>query len=158
MDMADGGRRFDRWRRQGRLTRSSLAAVTAVLLALSSGCSTPPTSAGHPSTVPSPTATASTVALPATVPATSRTVVTALPSHRTSTSPAATKVIVPAPTSAAPPVQSAPAASCHPLTNGGNCYEPGEFCRKTDHGSTGVAGDGKPIVCINNNGWRWEPV
>jgi hypothetical protein len=44
------------------------------------------------------------------------------------------------------------------LTNGGNCYEPGEFCRKTDHGRTGVAGDGKRILCTNNNGWRWEPI
>jgi hypothetical protein len=22
---------------------------------------------------------------------------------------------------------------------------------------TGVAGDGEPIICENNNGWRWEP-
>jgi hypothetical protein len=50
------------------------------------------------------------------------------------------------------------AASCHPLTNGGNCYEPGEFCRKSDHGAHGIAGDGKAIVCEDNNGWRWEPV
>jgi hypothetical protein len=46
---------------------------------------------------------------------------------------------------------------CHPLTNGGNCYEPGEFCRTTDHGASGLAGDGKAITCLNNNGWRWEP-
>lgn len=48
--------------------------------------------------------------------------------------------------------------SCHPLTNGGNCYEPGEFCRNTDHGVHGVAGNGEAIVCEDNNGWRWEPV
>jgi len=51
-----------------------------------------------------------------------------------------------------------PAASCYPLTNGGNCYEPGEFCRSTDHGVTGVAGDGEAIECEDNNGWRWEPI
>jgi hypothetical protein len=50
------------------------------------------------------------------------------------------------------------AASCYPLTNGGNCYEPGEFCRNRDHGAHGIAGDGKAIVCEDNNGWRWEPV
>ncbi len=49
-------------------------------------------------------------------------------------------------------------SSCHPLTNNGKCYEPGEFCRNSDHGATGVAGDGKTIVCEFNNGWRWEPV
>lgn len=56
------------------------------------------------------------------------------------------------------PTTQAPAApSCYPLTNGGNCYEPGEFCRNSDHGATGVAGDGKSIQCEDNNGWRWEP-
>jgi len=48
-------------------------------------------------------------------------------------------------------------SSCHPVSNGGNCNEPGEFCRNRDHGATGVAGDGENIVCMNNNGWRWEP-
>jgi hypothetical protein len=56
-----------------------------------------------------------------------------------------------------PPTSSTVGASCHPLTNSGNCYEPGEFCRKSDHGVTGVAGDGERITCENNNGWRWEP-
>jgi len=61
----------------------------------------------------------------------------------------------PAPaTSAAVP----PPASCSPLTNGGHCYEPGEYCRNSDHGMYGVAGDGEKIACEDNNGWRWEPV
>lgn len=56
---------------------------------------------------------------------------------------------------------SAPApdsAACHPLTSGGTCYEPGEFCPARDHDALGLAGDGKAIVCWNNHGWRWEPV
>jgi phosphatidylserine/phosphatidylglycerophosphate/cardiolipin synthase-like enzyme len=52
------------------------------------------------------------------------------------------------------PTPSGP--GCRPKTNAGNCYEPGEYCRKTDHGKRGVAGDGKPIVCEDKNGWRWE--
>jgi hypothetical protein len=62
--------------------------------------------------------------------------------------------------SVAPPTQAAPTtpAGCQPLTNGGNCYEPGEYCRNSDHGATGVAGDGERIECEDNNGWRWEPV
>ncbi len=59
-----------------------------------------------------------------------------------------------APASPVPPL--AP-SGCTPLTNGNNCYEPGEFCRNRDHGATGIAGDGEKIVCTNNNGWRWEP-
>jgi hypothetical protein len=51
------------------------------------------------------------------------------------------------------PSAAAPPASCYPLTNGGKCYEPGEYCRKADAGSYGVAGDGKRIYCT---GGRWE--
>lgn len=66
------------------------------------------------------------------------------------------------PTQAPPPAPvnppaAAPAAACQPLTNGGNCYEPGEYCRNADHGVHGVAGNGEAIVCTDNNGWRWEP-
>ena len=71
------------------------------------------------------------------------------PSARAVTTPAA------APSPPAPPASKAP--SCHPLTNGGNCYEPGEYCRNSDHGVSGVAGDGKAITCEDNDGWRWEP-
>jgi hypothetical protein len=56
----------------------------------------------------------------------------------------------------APPASAAP-AGCRPLTNGGNCYEPGEYCRGSDHGVSGVAGDGEAITCEDNDGWRWEP-
>jgi hypothetical protein len=61
----------------------------------------------------------------------------------------------------APPPAAAPApassASCTPLSNEGNCYEPGEYCRDSDHGSSGVAGNGESISCEDNDGWRWEP-
>lgn len=76
-------------------------------------------------------------------------------------------VATPSPTHARRPVRRhtsppkaapAPRPACHPLTNSGNCYEPGEFCRKSDHGASGVAGNGERIRCENNNGWRWEPV
>jgi hypothetical protein len=76
-------------------------------------------------------------------------------------SPTVTASSAPAP---APPSQTtAPAAApttpsgCYPLTNGGKCYEPGEYCRKSDHGASGVAGDGERIICADNDGWRWEP-
>ena len=66
-----------------------------------------------------------------------------------------------APTTAAPapvpPASSAP-ASCSPISDEGTCYEPGEYCRDDDHGTSGVAGDGKAITCEDNDGWRWEPV
>jgi hypothetical protein len=57
-------------------------------------------------------------------------------------------------TTTTPPVQG---PTCYPKTDGGNCYEPGEFCRNSDHGVKGIAGDGERIVCEDDNGWRWEP-
>jgi hypothetical protein len=68
-------------------------------------------------------------------------------------SPAAAKVAPPS--SPAPPV--ATSASCYPLSDEGRCYEPGEYCRDSDHGLNGVAGDGEQITCEDNDGWRWEP-
>jgi hypothetical protein len=43
------------------------------------------------------------------------------------------------------------------LSDENTCYEPGEYCRDSDHGASGVAGDGEAIMCENNDGWRWEP-
>jgi len=57
---------------------------------------------------------------------------------------------------AAPPAAAAP-EGCYPLSNAGTCYEPGEYCRNSDHGVSGMAGDGEAITCEDNNGWRWEP-
>jgi phosphatidylserine/phosphatidylglycerophosphate/cardiolipin synthase-like enzyme len=59
----------------------------------------------------------------------------------------------PSPTPTPTPTPS----GCYPKTSSDNCYEPGEYCPNADHGMSGVAGDGKAIVCENNNGWRWEP-
>jgi hypothetical protein len=67
----------------------------------------------------------------------------------------------PAPaTSPAPqptPTASAAPTGCHPLSDEGTCYEPGEYCRTADHGASGIAGDGEAITCEDNDGWRWEP-
>lgn len=69
--------------------------------------------------------------------------------------PAPSPTPQPAPTPVPTPTPAA--ASCYPLTNGSNCYEPGEYCRNADHSVTGVAGDGEAIQCLDDNGWRWEP-
>ena len=63
----------------------------------------------------------------------------------------------PAPTPTPTPPPTPTGTGCFPLTDTGNCYEPGDFCRASDHGATGVAGDGEAIICEDNNGWRWEP-
>jgi hypothetical protein len=65
----------------------------------------------------------------------------------------------PKPISATTTAPAAPAAptGCYPISDEGTCYEPGEYCRDSDHGASGVAGDGEAIVCEDNDGWRWEP-
>ena len=81
--------------------------------------------------------------------------------------PATSAPPTPATTAAAPP--TAPAAvphprlpdrrrrrGCHPVSDEGTCYEPGEYCRDDDHGTSGVAGDGEAITCEDNDGWRWS--
>ena len=86
--------------------------------------------------------------------------VTTTPSTQAQTTAAARPTTPSAPTHttpAAPPASSAP-ATCYPLSNAGHCYEPGEYCRTSDHGTSGVAGDGEAIKCEDVNGWRWEPV
>ena len=71
--------------------------------------------------------------------------------------PATTAPPTTAPPTAAPTTAAPAAPACSPLTSGGNCYEPGEFCPAKDHGVTGIAGDGKSITCEDVNGyWRWE--
>jgi len=71
---------------------------------------------------------------------------------------AATPASTSAPPSPSAPPSSAAPTGCFPLSDEGTCYEPGEYCRDSDHGVTGVAGDGENITCEDNDGWRWEPV
>jgi hypothetical protein len=90
------------------------------------------------------------------------TVAQALPAPTTTTVPPTTTTTAPPPPPPTtepppPPPTTAAPASCHPLTDGGSCYAPGEYCRDSDHGVTGVAGNGETITCGDNNGWRWEP-
>lgn len=143
-----------------RMKVSAVAGVFAAIAAvgITAGCG-PAQSAGTSAT-PSASAPASShPATPAAAPSTaspspSRTTVSIPPA--VAPSPAYTPPAYTPPTAPAAP-RSAPAAACYPLTNGGNCYEPGEYCRDSDHGASGVAGDGESISCEDNNGWRWEP-
>ena len=101
--------------------------------------------------VPIPTESA---APPAPAPA----VTTAAPSTAPAMAPTTAPAVAPSTAPAAAPTQASPTpAGCHPLSDEGTCYEPGEYCRDDDHGTSGVAGDGEAITCEDNDGWRWEP-
>jgi hypothetical protein len=118
--------------------------VLLVVIILATNKSNTPAAATSLSS-PGPSPTNSIVSTPAPTP--TLTLTTAPPTLPATTAPAAPPV-----TAAAPP-----AAACSPRTSSGNCYKPGEFCPKSDHDASGVAGDGENITCENNDGWRWEP-
>jgi hypothetical protein len=100
---------------------------------------------GTNSPIPSGAASGSAIGSPSSSPVGSPTV-------DASSAPAPAPPSTPAP-AAAPSAQS----GCYPLSDEGTCYEPGEYCRDSDHEASGVAGDGENIICEDNDGWRWEP-
>jgi hypothetical protein len=118
------------------------------------GTASPPhTPTSSQSATPSPTVTKSRAPVTSAPP---KTTTAAAPVH-TSAAPVYTPP-APAPTTQAPqPVQTtAQAQSCYPLTESGNCYKPGEYCRDDDHGASGIDAEGDAITCEDNDGWRWE--
>lgn len=138
----------------------SLGGIIIVGIVVLAGVASAFGSQSNKSPQPTPTPTASIVAEKSPSP-------TSTPSPSATATPKQTLTPTPKPTLAPTPqpvvVQSTPAPtvapqSCTPLSNEGTCYEPGEYCRDSDHGATGVAGDGKQISCEYNNGWRWEAI
>jgi hypothetical protein len=138
-------------RKQNKVSIAVMAFIVLIIIGISScgGSATPGGNSGSPSGSP--------VGSPSGPPAvTASSVPTTAPPPQT-TAPAAPTTAAPPPPTTAPAAAPSTPSGCYPLTNGGNCYEPGEYCRKSDHGASGVAGDGKPIICEDNDGWRWEP-
>jgi hypothetical protein len=104
--------------------------------------------------IPTRSAAPAAPATPAPAPAVTTEAPSTAPAAAPSTAPAAAPSTAPA---VATTQASAAPEGCHPTSDAGNCYEPGEYCRDDDHGTSGVAGDGKAITCEDNDGWRWEP-
>jgi hypothetical protein len=45
---------------------------------------------------------------------------------------------------------------CSIVSNAGNCYQAGQFCRNSDHGATTTTAGGARIKCTYSaNAWRW---
>jgi hypothetical protein len=159
-------------RRWVRIT-GAISGALVVIIALTNHSGTSPAAATSPAkpaaTAPAKSATPKAQA-PKATPKRTKPAAPAAPANPTQApaSPAQTMpaAAAPAQPSSPAPVQStqptappaaATPAGCYPLSNGGTCYEPGEYCRNADHGVSGMAGDGEAITCEYNNGWRWEP-
>ncbi|MGW3601083.1 hypothetical protein [Streptomyces sp. NPDC005167] len=51
---------------------------------------------------------------------------------------------------------SASSGKCSIVSNAGNCYEAGQFCRNSDHGVLTTTASGARIKCAYSaNAWRW---
>jgi hypothetical protein len=145
------------------VTASPPTTPTALNTTTVAGTASPShTSAASPSAVRSSAAPSKA---PPPVATTSRAPVTSAPPKTVAPAPVhTTAAYVPPPApvhttqavQAPPPPTTEQAQSCYPLTNGGNCYKPGEYCRDSDHGTTGVDAEGGHITCEDNDGWRWE--
>ncbi|MFE7759813.1 hypothetical protein [Streptomyces sp. NPDC057438] len=49
--------------------------------------------------------------------------------------------------------------TCSIVSNSGNCYSAGQFCRNSDHGAVTTTEDGTEITCAyRSNAWRWTYV
>uniref|UniRef100_A0AAU2JV09 Uncharacterized protein n=1 Tax=Streptomyces sp. NBC_00049 TaxID=2903617 RepID=A0AAU2JV09_9ACTN len=139
---------------EGGGTAASLPPVPALTSATPSPTPTPSPSAtlsATPSAVPSPAATSAaptTPAAPAARPADPKPAATTQP-PKPATQPA------PRPSTKAPTRPAA--AECEIVSNAGNCYNAGQFCRKADLGRTTHAGNGRLIHCrLDGSQPRWQ--
>ncbi|MFD5075745.1 hypothetical protein [Streptomyces sp. NPDC058371] len=49
--------------------------------------------------------------------------------------------------------------TCTIVSNAGNCYSAGQFCRNSDHGAITTTDSGTKIKCAySSNAWRWTYV
>ncbi|WP_189262761.1 hypothetical protein [Streptomyces fuscichromogenes] len=49
--------------------------------------------------------------------------------------------------------------TCTIVSNAGNCYAAGQFCRNSDHGAVTTTASGVKIKCAySSNAWRWTSV
>ncbi|MGW4808184.1 hypothetical protein [Kitasatospora sp. NPDC004272] len=121
-----------------------------------------PSPSPSPTPTPSPTPSPTPTPTPTPTPEPTVAATTQAPRPAATTTPKAASTPTTARTTSKPPAQPTPtpthtqqAAGCHPLSNAGNCYQAGQFCRASDHGVSGTDASGRVIVCVDKNGWRW---
>jgi hypothetical protein len=86
---------------------------------------------------------------------TTRPTTTTAPRVATTLPPPPTTTAPPPTTTTPPPATTPPATGCY-IDPEGNCYRAGEYCPDAMHGQT-IQGESGPLICTDNDGWRWEP-
>ncbi|MEU7731422.1 hypothetical protein AB0B78_40445 [Streptomyces sp. NPDC040724] len=111
----------------------------------SSASAVPSQTSALPSETPSPSSSPTPSASPSALPSPSVPVAT----RSADPKPAATQ------TTKAPSRQAT--AECEIVSNAGNCYNAGQFCRKADLGRSTHAGNGRMIHCrLDGSQPRWQ--
>ncbi|WP_369368836.1 hypothetical protein AB5L52_08635 [Streptomyces sp. CG4] len=99
-----------------------------------------------------------TVTATATVTATPKPAVTVTKTARPAPAPAVTvtKTETADTSNSSLDTGSSNSGTCSIVSNAGNCYSAGEFCRNGDHGATTTDASGTSITCSPSGGrWRW---
>ncbi len=134
-----------------------LATVSGVALQSKSTNASNPSTSVTSSTNPNAVARATTTTTPRTSTTKPKGAATTEPSSPSTTtaSPKTALPLTTGPTTTEVAPAAAVASNCTPRSRAGECFWPGEYCRKSDYGTSGVGGDGKPMTCVDNNGWKW---
>lgn len=145
-------------RRPGR--RHRLWAAGIALLAVGAvGCGASEAAKPQPTVTVTATATATATATETVTPEPTATVTTT----RTVRTPGPTVTVTRTALAAAGPGtgrsgggSGTRSGTCSIVSNSGNCYQAGQFCRNSDHGARTTTASGAPITCAyRSNAWRW---
>ncbi|MER6731857.1 hypothetical protein [Streptomyces puniciscabiei] len=110
------------------------------------------TPAARPTVTMTVTATATESAPPAPAPTVTRTKTVRTPGPTVTVTEAASGTVRSDDTGSS----GSDSGTCSIVSNAGNCYRAGQFCRGSDHGATTTDASGTAITCSSSgSAWRW---
>ncbi|MGW6914874.1 hypothetical protein ACWGB8_13845 [Kitasatospora sp. NPDC054939] len=121
---------------------SGTAAATSVTTAAETGTTAPATTTAPPTTPPVTPSSTPPAEPTAAAPAPGKVPAQPVPSKAPATAKA-TPEAEPAPE----PTRAAPAGACEIVSEAGNCYKAGQFCRKADLGRSTHDAGGRMLTC-----------
>ncbi|MFF0033824.1 hypothetical protein [Streptomyces avermitilis] len=108
------------------------------------------TLAAKPAATVTVTATATETAKPEPIPTVTKT------KTKTVKTPGPTVTVTKAAQAAGSGTSHSSTSTCSIVSNSGNCYQAGQFCRNSDHGAHTTNASGARITCsYSSNAWRW---
>lgn len=136
---------------------SRLWAAGIALLAVGAvGCGASEAAKPQPTVTVTATATATATATETVTPEPTATVTTTRTVKTPGPRVTVTRTALAAGTGSASSGSVTRSGTCSIVSNSGNCYRAGQFCRNSDHGARTTTASGAPITCVHrSNAWRW---